>query len=70
MSRHPNYGQKCTLSPRLETDKYANGTKFFNFMNPKNRYTMADCESIKTRRVLEFMVPILYPKRPSRVSIH
>ena len=50
------------------TDKLTDG-KFCTSINPKNGYAVANCIDPRKRRVLEFVMPILYPKKPSRVTL-
>ena len=38
-------------------------------VNPKDGYAVADCKDPRIKRVLEFLVPLLYPKKPTRVTI-
>ena len=38
-------------------------------MNPKDGYALVDCKEPRARRVLEFLVLLLYPKKPMRVTI-
>ena len=38
-------------------------------VNLKDGYAVADCRDPRVRRVLEFLVPLLYPERPTRVMI-
>jgi hypothetical protein len=49
------------------TDTWING-KFDSSINPKDGYAVCDCENPRERRVLEFVVPILYPEKPGRVT--
>ena len=49
------------------TDTWING-KFNSSINPKDRYTMSDCVDLRKRRVLEFVIPILYPEKWGRVT--
>ena len=42
--------------------------KFNTSINPKNGHTISDCINPRKRRVLEFVVPILYPEKSSRVT--
>jgi hypothetical protein len=37
--------------------------------NPKDGYAIEDCTDVWHRRVLEFLVPILYPEKPNWVTI-
>ena len=50
------------------TDKYIDG-KFSTLINPKDGHIVADCVYPRQKRVLEFELPILYPKKPSRVTM-
>ena len=50
------------------TDKFIGG-KFRNAANPKDAFAIADCEDSRAKRVLEFLVPILYPEKPTRVTV-
>ena len=50
------------------TDKFI-GEKFRNVANPKDGFTIADCEDSRAKRVLEFLIPILYPEIPTRVTV-
>jgi len=50
------------------TNKFCHG-KFTNFVHSKDGYVMSDCENLRWRRVLEFLVPIFSPDRPTRVMI-
>ena len=38
-------------------------------MNPKDGYAVVDCKESRARRVLEFLVPLLYSEKPTRVTI-
>ena len=38
-------------------------------MNPKDGCAVVDCKEPRARRVLEFMVPLLYPEKSTRVTI-
>ena len=42
--------------------------KFSRKADPKDGLTVADCLDPRARRVLEFLVPILYPERPSKTT--
>lgn len=42
--------------------------RFRNKPDPKDGLTVADCTDVGTRRVLEFLVPIFYPERPSKTT--
>ena len=50
------------------THKFAS-SKFSTPVHPKDGYVVADCENPWKRRVLEFVVPILYPKKPTRITM-
>ena len=50
------------------TDKLVDG-KFKMSINLKDGHAVADCVDPRARRVLEFVVPILYPEKPSRVML-
>ena len=50
------------------TDQFIDGM-FFGHVNPKDGYAVADCKDPKVKRVLEFLVPLLYPEKPTRVTI-
>ena len=43
--------------------------KFANPLHPKNGYPLPECKDPRARRMLEFVVPILYPKKPARVTV-
>ena len=49
-------------------DKFIGG-KFQNAANPKDGFAIADCEDSRAKRVLEFLIPILYPEKPTRVTV-
>ena len=44
-------------------------SKFSARVNPKDGFAIADCKEARARRVLEFLVPLLYPEKPTRVTI-
>ena len=50
------------------TDKFA-VSKFSIHINSKDRYAVADCVDPRKWRVLEFVVPIMYPKKPTRITV-
>ena len=50
------------------TDKFIGG-KFRNAANPKDGFAIADCEDSRAKRVLEFLVPILYSGKPTGVTV-
>ena len=49
-------------------DWFING-RFFGRVNPKDGYAVVDYKEPRTRRVLEFLVPLLYPEKPTRMTI-
>ena len=49
-------------------EKYAEG-KFTNPPHPKDGYLLLECKDPKARRMLEFVVSILYPEKPARVTV-
>lgn len=52
----------------LQTNKYRNG-KFSNLVNPKGGYTVANCKNLRFRTIVEFLVLILNPERPTHITI-
>ena len=66
--------QKVYGFPREEegmasrTDHFTEG-KFSARVNPKDRFAVADCRDGRARRVLEFLVSLLYSENPTRVTI-
>ena len=50
------------------TNKLVDG-KFRTSINPKDGHAVADCVILRERRVLEFVVLILNPKMPSKVTL-
>ena len=50
------------------TDQFIDG-KFSGRINPKDGYAVVDCKEPRARKVLEFLVPLLYPEKPTRVTI-
>ena len=50
------------------TDRFNDGM-FAGRINPKDGYAVANCRDPRVRRVLEFLVPLLYPEKPTRVTI-
>ena len=49
-------------------EKYTEG-KFANPPHPKDGYPLLECKDPRARRMLEFVVPILYPEKPTRVTV-
>ena len=50
------------------TDRFIDGM-FFGRVNPKDGYAVVDCKDPRVKRLLEFLVPLLYPEKPTRVTI-
>ena len=50
------------------TDKFIGG-KFWNAANPKDGFAIVDCKDSRAKRVLEFLIPILYPEKPTQVKV-
>ena len=50
------------------TDWFIDG-RFSGRVNPKDGYAVVDCKEPRARKVLEFLVPLLYPEKPTRVTI-
>jgi hypothetical protein len=42
---------------------------FKELPSPKDGYTIEDCMDPRHRRVLAFLVPILYPEKPNRITV-
>ena len=42
--------------------------KFKTTINPKDSHAVSDCIDPREKRVLEFVIPILYPEKPGRVT--
>ena len=51
-----------------QTDRFID-RMFSGRVNPKDGYAVADCKDPRVKRVLEFLVPLLYPEKPTRVTI-
>ena len=51
-----------------QIDKFI-GKKFQNAANPKDGFAIADCEDSKAKRVLEFLILILYLEKPTWVMV-
>ena len=49
------------------TDHYIEG-KFRNDADPKDSFPVKDCMNPRERRLLEFIVPIVHPDKPTRVT--
>ena len=50
------------------TDRFIDG-KFSGQVNPKDGYAVVDCKEPRARKVLEFLVLLLYPEKPTKVTI-
>ena len=50
------------------TDQFIDGM-FSGRVNTKDGYAVVDCKDPRAKRVLEFLVPLLYPEKPTRVTI-
>ena len=50
------------------TNKFIDG-KFSTSINLKDGHAVNDCVDPREKRVLEFVMPILYPERPSKVTL-
>ena len=49
------------------TDKYVEG-KFLHEVDPKDDFPVRECRDARERRLLEFLVPIVHPNKPTRVT--
>ena len=49
------------------TDKFIGG-KFRNVVNPKDRFAVANCKDVRAKRILKFLIPILYSEKPTWVT--
>ena len=52
----------------IRMDTYVDG-KFLHQIDPKDGYPIKDCRDAKHHRLLEFVVPIIHPNKPTRVTI-
>ena len=43
--------------------------RFMHQVDPKDGYSMGDCRNDRQRRLLEFLVPIVHPNKPTQVMI-
>ena len=43
--------------------------RFMHQVDPKDGYSVGDCRNDQQRRLLEFLVPIVHPEKPTRVTI-
>ena len=67
-------GRRYITSLRREEDGCPGQTsspkvKFSTLINPKDGYAVVDCKDPRERRVLEFVVSILYPEKPTQVAV-
>ena len=51
-----------------QREKYAEG-KFANPPYPKDGYPLPECKDLRARRMLQFIIPILYPEKPVQVTV-
>ena len=42
--------------------------KFKTFINPKDGHAVSNCIDPREKRVLEFVIPIMYPEKPGKVT--
>jgi hypothetical protein len=42
---------------------------FQELSSPKDGYAIEDCTDARHRRVLAFLIPILYPEKPNRITV-
>ena len=42
--------------------------KFKTSINPKHGHAVSDCIDPREKRILEFVIPILYPEKPNKVT--
>ena len=49
------------------TDLYIEG-KFRNNADPKDGFSIRDCRNPRERKLLEFLVPIVHPDKPTRAT--
>ena len=50
------------------TNRFIDG-KFSTCINPKDGYVVFEYKDIRAKQILEFLVSILYPKKPIQVTI-
>lgn len=50
------------------TNKYGSG-EFSNPVNSKDTFAVSFCVNPKEKRILEFVLPILYPEKPTKVIV-
>ena len=49
-------------------DKFA-AERFHSGLDGKEGYVINNCKSTRDRRLLEFMIPLLYPEKPTRITV-
>ena len=49
------------------TDKFVEGN-FLHDVDPKDGFLVRECRNNRERRVLEFLVPIVHPDKPTWVT--
>jgi hypothetical protein len=49
-------------------DEFVKGY-FKDLPNPKDGYAIEDCKDARHKRLLAFMIPIVYPEKPNRVTV-
>ena len=54
------------MASRMDT--YSDG-KFSHVVDPKDRYPIRDCRDARNWRLLEFIVRIIHPDKPTQVTI-
>ena len=63
----------CKVPNLRQRDGYTDGEfiddKFKNPISPKDGYAVPDCKDVRARRVLEFLVPLLYSEKHTRVTM-
>ena len=50
-----------------QTDRFVEG-KFLHKVDPKDGFSVKDCRNDRERRMLEFLLPIVHPNKPTRVT--
>ena len=57
---------RAGLANRMDT--FVDG-KFAHMVDLKDEYPIRDCRDTQNRQLLEFIVPIIHPNKPTRVTI-
>ena len=52
----------------MQGEKFVEG-KFSHPPHPKDGYALPNCKDPRANRVLEFLISILYPEKPARVTV-